>query len=689
MTRRQAAAEAEIKKGSKLKPHPAANLFPMMTSAELDELAADIAKNGQHDPIIITSADLVLDGRNRLEACRRAKVEPEILMWDREDDGISPTSWVMSKNLHRRHLTTSQRGVLADDARPLFEAEAKARMKAGAAKGGAAKGSADLRQASPPEPKTSGKAAAAAAKTVGVSTRLAEQVNALKKVAPAAEIQKIRDGEKTINRVERETKRATQVAQVRVYQPPTGQYAVIVADPPWQYGDQLDGSDASRGGCPYPTMPLEEICALKPPAAADCVLWLWTTNAFLADGSAARVVKAWGFEPKTILTWIKPRMGLGRWLRNITEHCILAVRGSPKVDLGNQTTELRAPLGEHSAKPAEFYALVEGLCPSPSRIEMFAREQNRKGWVTTGSELPPKREGFAEGWARERDAADSEAARAIAAAPSVVNPAIGWEVGYAGKGSPLVWRPGVGDDLHADGKKVAYQISRQHGAPKGMEFVLYIGGKILPGTFKDIEQAMRAAQMDAGNPALAAIVRADVSKPTDVESLIKWKPPLKDGGVEGRGRSGTIYRLFTQEMNAQGSRRWFRQSGNATCGPMETVEEAKADAEENEKFVGESRSPETPKAAALLNWKPAGDGTEDQVAIGFGGMLYRIGATGGKTKVFHAKAERAFLPGSWAGAFDAAAACETEDARRREYAKTGKKPRKPLKIEDVPGEVVA
>ncbi len=372
------------------KPHPAAQLFPMLNDHELDALAGDIAKNGQHDPIIITSENLVLDGRNRLEACRRAKVDPEMQMWDREDDGISPTAWVISKNLHRRHLAPSQAALVAVDALPLFEKEAKERQKAGGAKGGAAKVSAPVRQASPaavaPE---KGKAATLAAKSTGVSTRLVEQAKKVIATAPKAEVEKIRSGEKTIKQVDRETKRATQLEQIRVYVPPAGEYAVIAADPPWLYDDALDGSDAVRGGCPYPGMPLADICALKPPAAEDCILWLWTTNAFIADGSAAAVVKAWGFQSKTVLTWIKPKMGVGRWLRNITEHCILAVRGSPKVDLGNQTTMLVAPVGEHSAKPDLFYRMVEKLCPSPSRIEMFART-DRPGWVTSGAELPKR-----------------------------------------------------------------------------------------------------------------------------------------------------------------------------------------------------------------------------------------------------------------------------------------------------------
>ncbi len=390
-------------------PHPAAKLFPMLPEAELAALAADILKNGQHEPIIITTGNLVLDGRNRLEACKRVKVEPEIQLWDREDDEISPTAWVISKNLHRRHLTPTQVAVVGADAEPLFSAEAKARQKAGAARGGASKVSAPGREASFPgddggfhtgeeirelerkaKKQGAGKAAAEAAKAVGASTRSVERAKAVIASATKAEVEKLRSGEKTLKQVERETKRATQVAQVRVYQPPAGEFAVIAADPPWQYGDQLDGSDASRGGCPYPTMPLEEICALRPPAAKDSILFLWTTNAFLADGSASRVVKEWGFESKTILTWVKPRMGLGRWLRNCTEHCILATRGDPKVDLTNQTTMLLAPLGEHSAKPDLFYSLVEKLCPSPSRIEMFARA-DRKGWVTSGAELKKKR----------------------------------------------------------------------------------------------------------------------------------------------------------------------------------------------------------------------------------------------------------------------------------------------------------
>ena len=130
-----------------------------------------------------------------------------------------------------------------------------------------------------------------------------------------------------------------------------------------------------------------QIAALPVPtlAAEDCVLWLWTTNAFMDDALA--LVAEWGFTQKTILTWDKQKLGLGDWLRNVTEHCILAVRGKPVVTLTNQTTLISEARREHSRKPEAFYSLVESLCPAPEggRLEMFAREP-RKGWIAWGAE---------------------------------------------------------------------------------------------------------------------------------------------------------------------------------------------------------------------------------------------------------------------------------------------------------------
>lgn len=88
--------------------HPTCAAFPMMDDESLAELAADIRENGLNRPIV-TWRDMILDGRNRLKACNMATVRPIYEEWEGDD----PTSWIISENLHRRHLTASQRAMVA------------------------------------------------------------------------------------------------------------------------------------------------------------------------------------------------------------------------------------------------------------------------------------------------------------------------------------------------------------------------------------------------------------------------------------------------------------------------------------------------------------------------------------------------------------------------------------------------
>ena len=107
--------------------HSATALFPMMTDTELATLAEDIKTNGQQVPITMYQGQ-ILDGRNRWKACEMAGVKPLVEDW--RGTG-SPITWVISVNLHRRHLTTSQRACIGVESLSLFEVEAKARMLAG------------------------------------------------------------------------------------------------------------------------------------------------------------------------------------------------------------------------------------------------------------------------------------------------------------------------------------------------------------------------------------------------------------------------------------------------------------------------------------------------------------------------------------------------------------------------------
>lgn len=90
-----------------LRAHPAAEVFPMHTDTQLASLAADIKANGLFDPIVTTDINgetFVLDGRNRLAACKIAGVEPKFTVYT----GCDPLAFVWSKNAERRHMTQSQ-----------------------------------------------------------------------------------------------------------------------------------------------------------------------------------------------------------------------------------------------------------------------------------------------------------------------------------------------------------------------------------------------------------------------------------------------------------------------------------------------------------------------------------------------------------------------------------------------------
>jgi N6-adenosine-specific RNA methylase IME4 len=167
--------------------------------------------------------------------------------------------------------------------------------------------------------------------------------------------------------------------------PGRGPYRVTVADVPWPF-EIRDEDPSHRAIRPYPTMSIEQVCALPVASimADDSILWLWIPNFELVQGAHVEVLRSWGFEPKTMVTWPKDKMGFGDWLRSQTEHVILATRGKPIVTLTNQTTLLHAPMRAHSVKPPEFYDFVEKLCPAPRFADLFSRYRHNEKWDCHG-----------------------------------------------------------------------------------------------------------------------------------------------------------------------------------------------------------------------------------------------------------------------------------------------------------------
>ncbi len=173
---------------------------------------------------------------------------------------------------------------------------------------------------------------------------------------------------------------------------PTGVYRVLYADPPWFFECRKLGN-ARLVENHYPTMPVEDICALdmKSIAANDAVLFLWTTNPTVPE--ALRVIEAWGFEYKTNLAWVKDSIGMGYYVRNRHELLLVATRGTlmRPPDSARPDSVIEAPRGRHSEKPKSVYDTIEAMYPEGPYVELFARNA-RDGWDSWGNEAPKKDE---------------------------------------------------------------------------------------------------------------------------------------------------------------------------------------------------------------------------------------------------------------------------------------------------------
>lgn len=112
----------------KLAFHDAANLFPL-DDENIESMADDIKANGLQCPIELCDGKII-DGRRRFMACRHAGVEPEYCTVSPAD----PVAYVLSLNLHRRHLTPSQRSMVAARAREMYDKAAKERQSENASR---------------------------------------------------------------------------------------------------------------------------------------------------------------------------------------------------------------------------------------------------------------------------------------------------------------------------------------------------------------------------------------------------------------------------------------------------------------------------------------------------------------------------------------------------------------------------
>jgi N6-adenosine-specific RNA methylase IME4 len=168
------------------------------------------------------------------------------------------------------------------------------------------------------------------------------------------------------------TAKARDEQRVRALAPAPGRYRTLVIDPPWDYGWTSPTGNAIGPG--YAVMTQDELLALPVTSWAedDSHLYLWATNHFIDQ--AVELMARWGFDHKTMLTWVKPAARLGSYFLNSTEHVLFGVRGDLMTRLNKIATHFEAPRGSaHSEKPEAFYDIVRSAS-YPPYAEVFQRK---------------------------------------------------------------------------------------------------------------------------------------------------------------------------------------------------------------------------------------------------------------------------------------------------------------------------
>ncbi len=94
--------------------HHLSAIFGDIPTEEFNALQADIDKNGFTDHVIITYEGKILDGWHRYKIAKKVDRLEELVF--KPLTVFDPSEYVMSKNLHRRHLAESQRGQLVVEA---------------------------------------------------------------------------------------------------------------------------------------------------------------------------------------------------------------------------------------------------------------------------------------------------------------------------------------------------------------------------------------------------------------------------------------------------------------------------------------------------------------------------------------------------------------------------------------------
>lgn len=181
----------------KYRPHPYADIFPLMEGEPLQALAQRIKEQGLKEKGVLLDG-LLLEGRNRQNACEIADVPFEVMPYEnlaRRERMHGPLNYVFDKNASRRQMTPSQSAIAAAEYASKLAEELKAANASAKADG-------EKLPAPPP-----GKLASIAAAKFGVSTRSVEKAQAVKKKS-TKKFAQVKAGTTTVNKAAKDVKKA-------------------------------------------------------------------------------------------------------------------------------------------------------------------------------------------------------------------------------------------------------------------------------------------------------------------------------------------------------------------------------------------------------------------------------------------------------------------------------------------------
>jgi len=369
------------------------DLIPALTAEEFAQLEANCIAEGIRENIL-TWQGFIIDGHNRYEIAQKHGL-PFGTQEKHFKDENDVREWMILNQFGRRNLSSYQRSVLALQLESVFSAKAKENLSK---TGGDKKSGCQISDKPIIEAIDTKKEIA---KVANVSHDTIAKVKKIEATATPEVKAKLSTGEVSINQayqeIKKEEKKAERdqrieetkqkIEQENLIQPDK-KYHVIAIDPPWAYSEKggFDSENydsvSNRGAVDYPTMSINQIKGIELPAAENCVLFLWTTHAFLEDSFS--LVRQWGFQYKATLVWDKVKMGIGRTVRMQLEFCLLAVKGNPIIQGSSERDLIVESRREHSRKPEAFYEMVERMCIG-NKLDYFSR-QNRANWDHYGAD---------------------------------------------------------------------------------------------------------------------------------------------------------------------------------------------------------------------------------------------------------------------------------------------------------------